>query len=890
MHRDVKGLLVLVLAAVAFAGRAEGLRARPERVLSATEGVTCAEGALCPDDGKTCTFAWTPGAAQPVAAYDFGPATAGGYAVFTVSAFAPAADGTLPVLRLAYATHPDGLSETGDFTRETCIRYLNMDNPVLPANVNRHELYTIPRTGRFVAPLIQGQERYVRVQLDTPGTSVTLDSLEIVNAGVHSVVEPVGSFAASDPRFGAAWALSQRTCQIASFPNHDAWKVVDGVLLPRRLMKGAAEGWCRYVPDRKGMLEVTYEFRRNPHFPKGRFTVFTGWLNTEPDVEKVVEQEGSDGEIRTVSVPVLPGRFGFRLEREQWPMIHRVVVKDAQGRELWHDDFSDGNALGKAVNWAYSETGPYVADGGKRDRLVWSGDLWWAVRSVAYGFGPSDVYYPGAIRLLAFNQTPEGFCQAAPFAENAVKPRTGEYGHFASDEFSAWVVPAAWEWFLYSGDRAFAEDVWPALDRELGYIAGRLGSDGLFAQRYETSKHAANMKCGDTERRLYMDLVCWMGWRDGARFARALGRTTRADELERLATAHAAAIRRAYLQADGTWRTFADDKKTWINHAAYAMLLASQFLTAGEAKALVPRIARPGAGKMQALLARGLLNYGFTAQGLRQVANSTWYTLCDPQWAGAHTTSECMFLVTTGFWDESHPDTAIADVYSAYVLGVTPTTPGFATFRIAPQLTRELTFAEGRVPTPHGFIEARWDRRDGVATLVFTVPEGMRAEVAVGGRTATFGAGRHTFAAPVSDADLADPFAALQEEDASSGIRRFAHVMSQPYPTPDYVYEPFFDLEKVRGLEQIVLTAGADVRYADRIEVEVATVAGQYEKVAARVGLSVTDGKTSVAFDVRTAGGPQPARYVRFKMTGLPQGSPNRHVVRLEEIKFVCAE
>ena len=51
-------------------------------------------------------------------AIDFGPETVGGYAAFEVDAFEPAPDGMLPVLRLSYACHPDGLSPTGDFPRE----------------------------------------------------------------------------------------------------------------------------------------------------------------------------------------------------------------------------------------------------------------------------------------------------------------------------------------------------------------------------------------------------------------------------------------------------------------------------------------------------------------------------------------------------------------------------------------------------------------------------------------------------------------------------------------------------------------------------------------------------------------------------------------------------
>jgi hypothetical protein len=111
------------------------------------------------------------GSTKPVVILDFGKQSVGGYAVFTVTAKTGQ-----PVVRLSYACHPDGLSETGCFSRETSARYLGptLDLPVLPGNVNRHETYTIPRTGHFIAPLIQGQARYVRLQLDSPYMNILL--------------------------------------------------------------------------------------------------------------------------------------------------------------------------------------------------------------------------------------------------------------------------------------------------------------------------------------------------------------------------------------------------------------------------------------------------------------------------------------------------------------------------------------------------------------------------------------------------------------------------------------------------------------------------------------------------------------------------------------------
>ena len=672
---------------------------------------------------------------------DFGPETVGGFAAFEVESFTPAPDGALPVLRLAYACHPEGLSPTGDFPREEHAEYLHVDNPVLPANPNRHELYTIPRTGTFIAPLLQGQLRYIRASLDTPGAAVAISDLRIANPGVHSDSAPIGSFECSDPQLNAIWRLGVRSCQLASFPNPDGWRVVEGALLPRRLERGAADGWCRFVPDFAGTLELDVEFRKNPHVSSPAFfEVLSGCLDTEPAVRQTIRQEGPDGEIRTVRVPLKPGRFGFRLEKEQWPVIHEVRVLDEDGEVRWRDGFgAKAPRPGAAANWVYPSAPPYLADGAKRDRLVWSGDLWWSQRTAYCAFGPADPYMAGALRVLAFHQTPEGYVQAAPYAEDDTPPRSGDYGLFASDEFSAWFVPVLWEHFLWTGDEPLSRELWPAADRDLRYLATRMGPDGLHEPHLETSKHAYAMECGDLSKRVYQNLVFWMAWRDGARLARALGHDERAVELESLARDHGAAIRRVFKDpATGAWNTILGERGG--DPLSCAMLLASGFADEEEARALAREWCRTGVGKFQALCLRGKFRHGFTEAAMREIRDGNWPALADPAWPGAHCSTECLYLYTHGWWDESHPDTSISDVFQTYLLGIEPLEPGFRTFRLAPQPPSDLDWARGRVPTPHGMIEVEWRRTPASIKLTLSVPDGTTAVLSDG---RTLGPGRH---------------------------------------------------------------------------------------------------------------------------------------------------
>jgi hypothetical protein len=233
------------------------------------------------------------------------------------------------------------------------------------------------------------------------------------------------------------------------------------------------------------------------------------------------------------------------------------------------------------------------------------------------------------------------------------------------------------------------------------------------------------MDCGDLSKRTYQNLVFWMAWRDGARLARALGHDERAVELEALASAHRAAIRRAFKDGDAAlscvngddaaesripdaWNTVLGEKGG--DPLSCAMLLASGFADNDEARVLARDWCRTGVGKFQAMCLRGKFRYGFTAEAMREIRDGNWSALADPAWPGAHCTTECLYLYTHGWWDESHPDTSISDVFQTYLLGVEPVEPGFRVFRIAPQPPDGLAWARGSVPTPHGLIEVEWRR------------------------------------------------------------------------------------------------------------------------------------------------------------------------------------
>lgn len=717
------------------------------------------------DDGKATVLRYPVGGKKPFIILDLGRASASGYPVFNVTA----RKGT-PVVRLAYATYPKACGEKGGFGRGTC-RYLGktVDLPVLPANPGRYELYTIPRDGTFIGPLIQGQQRYVRVQLDTPGTEVAIDSLHILNKEVHDLSPTAGHFLCNDETINEIWYASAWTLQIASFPHHNAWMALDGWLAPRKLehandvalsKEGAA--WDDY------RFSFDFEIRTNPDHMShagwaircrdadngyvaainldGTFTLQKRSNGSYTQLKKTsLEQKILDGEHHHIEVEVkantittwldgkqidvtkddsyAAGRIGFWHPKEKWFLVDNVKVTNLKGTTVLQDDFS-----GNLDQWDYARTLGFIADGAKRDRLVWSGDLDWAARNVYYAFRDAS-YMRDSIKMLAFNQTPEGFVHAAPYPEIIVPPVSGDFGHFASDEFSAWLIPVAWDYLLYTGDEDTLREIYPAIAKDLNYLLSHVGENGLFQQRRETSKRAGNLKPGDTGARSYMNILVQDSLLKGARIATALGERADADAFQ----SKADALRKAILEKlwDERGGYFVESfKKRSFEHTGNALALTVGFVSPEQAKWMVPHFKRHGHGKFQSLAIRGLMEYGFGDEAIEAFFAHGWPTLVNTPEV-PFTTTECMTLKRGGWGDESHPDTSMAHIFTGYLLGVEPTEFAYENYTVMPVMCQKVNQAKGIVPTEKGDIVTSWTREEKKFTHHLASPEGTRVTTAL---------------------------------------------------------------------------------------------------------------------------------------------------------------
>lgn len=413
---------------------------------------------------------------------------------------------------------------------------------------------------------------------------------------------------------------------------------------------------------------------------------------------------------------------GFRMENRATysdePVIGSFECSDERLNALWRASVRTCQLA--AIPKRGDETlCAYLSDGAKRDRLVWSGDLWWADLNMYAAYSTDSPYMSGSLRMLALAQTPEGYVQACPYPEAKVSPASGDYGPFASDEFAAWFAPVLRNYALYTGDIAFARELFPNLRRLIDYLL-RNTRDGVFIQRKATCKNAGALRFGSTSlhRRSYMQILLWKALIDSADVAGWLGET--GDEADWRAAAEriASVTRQDFRCADGVSFAFSVENRD-RSPEADALALATRFVDGAEAKAIATGIPRMWHGKFQALAARGRFEHAFGDLALMSLEEHGFFTVIDPQWRGCRTTYECMDVKMPGWGDEAHPDTAVAGLLTAYVLGVRPLSPGYRTFEFSPMPPASVSFAKGAVPTPRGMIFAEW-RREG-ARLVRTV-------------------------------------------------------------------------------------------------------------------------------------------------------------------------
>lgn len=426
---------------------------------------------------------------------------------------------------------------------------------------------------------------------------------------------------------------------------------------------------------------------------------------------------------------------------------------------------------------------PFVyVDGAKRDRLIWNMD---AVRAEITGYYLSErgaEYARNTLNALACQQRADGLIPPASqisitCPENDPGPPDGPPPGspppdilFTKDLVqvpaysSAWVI-GLYEYWRHTGDDEFVRPLMPVARRALRFFDERLVG-GLFpaqTQGPEITWHIDPAAGFDT----YTNMTYFEALEKWASVERVLGDTDRAGRYDRDAQAMRKAIF-ARLWDPAAEAFVVNDVNPLRNHTSDVNVLAAEVgLVKGDAAdRLLDYVARTHHSAYGTLLSEypegdptvSQFNATYVmspevttrfahgdASGALRVLRTGYKHMVDSDpgtiwerigvnggpWFKGPDTPDGVHG-TNNFTSLAHPMASAVPGLSSQVLGISPQTPGYETWRIAPQ-AGDLTFAQGAAPTPHGQIAARWERAADTSSFRLTVdgPGNRRGTVRV---------------------------------------------------------------------------------------------------------------------------------------------------------------
>ncbi|RHZ67195.1 uncharacterized protein CDV56_109624 [Aspergillus thermomutatus] len=428
------------------------------------------------------------------------------------------------------------------------------------------------------------------------------------------------------------------------------------------------------------------------------------------------------------------GTWGFGPYQDQIALVKDVTVHAQNSSLLYHNPMTSASVLKEYGVMA--NTHSICLDGAKRDRLVWSGDFAHTYRVVQASTYRSD-FVAGTLEYLIDRQASssiyDGYFSMSP-AMGQSADYTDVYNSFGLIDYQILFLHAFAGYYQNSGDQAFLQKHWAKIKKGVEVTVSLIDNQSGLA----VSPFFGTFFTGSS---------------NGTAVSGLLSHTLR--QMANLATA----MEETDLAI--SWTSHADSIKAAITkHLAWAILSGAANTTQTESTIAALSSLRLGIGYksstsitsspsanlspfLSGFLLEALLQASrnsATASNARKTAISV---LLDHLWAAMVTQDE-YYTGTT--WEYLYPDgrpgldlytshahpwaAAPTYVLTEYVLGVQAVSAGFARWAFRPAvLDVAVSWARGRVPTPHGLIQASWR----------VAGEGMRMEIKVCGPKGTTG-------------------------------------------------------------------------------------------------------------------------------------------------------
>lgn len=299
-----------------------------------------------------------------------------------------------------------------------------------------------------------------------------------------------------------------------------------------------------------------------------------------------------------------------------------------------------------------------------------------------------------------------------------------------------WVI-ACEEYYLYSGDENYLEEIYPALATTCRNFLAYKNKKGLLEIEAWNLLDWAPM---DTPRQgVVTHQNAWLveALRRTAKVAELLKREQEAAEFRQQADALAAAInthlwseeKQAYIDcihADGTPSEVVSQQTNTVVYLCNVADFLREEIIANYIHQVPEGWTRAGSPFMLFFIFEALAKQG-EYQRILELTRTGWGMMLK------HGSTTC-WETFPGFWDSlwtrsyCHAWSAgPAYFLSAYQLGVRPQAPGFKKALIAPELC-DLTWCRGQVPTPFGEIQVAWQNEKDFF-LEINLPKEVEAEV-----------------------------------------------------------------------------------------------------------------------------------------------------------------
>jgi hypothetical protein len=162
-------------------------------------------------------------------------------------------------------------------------------------------------------------------------------------------------------------------------------------------------------------------------------------------------------------------------------LLNRIWYAGAYTVQLNTIDPKQGRAFPyplPGTNWDNSATiglgNSVIADGAKRDRTIWPGDLGIALPTAYVSTGDLSSVKNTLDTLYAGQDTSTGeFPRSGP-------PLNTQNGHTLSDTYHLWSLIGSYNYFLASGDKSWLDRNWAAYKKALAFSTAKIDKSGLF--------------------------------------------------------------------------------------------------------------------------------------------------------------------------------------------------------------------------------------------------------------------------------------------------------------------------------------------------------------------------------------------------------------------------